>query len=140
MRQDQSFAASKVMEYKPFGATRETVESNFTSNIHNLLPSDDDLYDIDHFLGLSAHGNSTSDDISCTGAEKELKIDGSKINNLMQVNSEKACENFSASPFQRTRIVFEVNFLVFITLSYKDPCITLPKGVLRYWYGLLAYP
>lgn len=97
---DQSFAPNKAMEYKPFGSMRETVEPNFINNIHNLLPSNDDLYDIDHFLGLSAHGNSTND-VPCTSPERELKIDGSKINTMVQVNKEKACENFSVSPFQR---------------------------------------
>ncbi|XP_078170138.1 protein MEI2-like 4 isoform X2 [Carex rostrata] len=103
---DQSFAPNKAMEYKPFGSMRETVEPNFINNIQNLLPSNDDLYDIDHFLGLSAHGNSTNDG-PCTSPERELKVDGSKINTMVQVNKEKACENFSVSPFQRTRMVFE---------------------------------
>lgn len=135
---DQSFAPNKAMEYKPFGSMRETVEPNFINNIHNLLPSNDDLYDIDHFLGLSAHGNNTND-IPCTSPERELKVDGSKINTMVQVNKEKACEDFSVSPFQRTRMVFEVIFLFLFLFSYNDPHITLPEGDLRYWYGLSTY-
>jgi hypothetical protein len=133
---DQSVAASKPVEYRPFKPMRETVESNF--NIHNLLPSDDDLYDIDHFLGLSTHETSTGDDISCNSAEKELKIDGSKITNLVQINKE-ACEDYSVSPWQRTKIVFEVIFFCLDFSLIQNQLITLPEGELRYWYDLLAY-
>jgi hypothetical protein len=136
---DQPFATSKAVEYRPLKPMRETVETNFMNNIHNLLPSDDDLYDIDHFLGLSTHENSTGDDVSCGSADNELKIDGSKITNLVQVNREKACDNYSVSPLRRTKIVFEVIFFGLDFSLIQKQHMTLPEGELRYWYNLLAY-